>query len=102
MQLTWLPQAGVTLQVLDKVNAQNSILTIKVGQQAKVGSLSIQVQACDTHPADKPGFRRYLTITDSHPDAPGFAAGFWRTTRRRRCCSIRSTTCVLSAARCSE
>jgi hypothetical protein len=74
MQLTWLPQAGVTLQVLDKVNAQNSILTIKVGQQAKVGSLSIQVQACDTHPADQPkDSAAYLTITDSHPDAPGFS-----------------------------
>jgi len=74
MQLTWLPQAGVTLQVLDKVNAQNSMLTIKVGQRAKVGSLSIQVQACDTHPADQPqDSAAYLTITDSHPDAPGFS-----------------------------
>ncbi len=73
MQLTWLPQASATLQVLDKVNAQNSMLTIKVGQQAKVGSLSIQVQACDTHPADQPqDSAAYLTITDSHPDAPGF------------------------------
>jgi hypothetical protein len=74
MQLTWLPQAGVTLQVLDKVNAQNSMLSIKVGQQANVGSLSIQVRACDTHPADQPqDSAAYLTITDSHPDAPGFS-----------------------------
>ncbi len=73
MQLTWQPQASATLQVLDKVNAQSSVVTIKVGQQAQVGSLSIQVQACDTHPSDQPqDSAAYLTITDSHPDSPGF------------------------------
>src|SRR3984957_17029803 len=29
---TWLPQTTAMLQVLDKVNAQNSVLTVKVGQ----------------------------------------------------------------------
>jgi hypothetical protein len=73
MQLTWQPQASATLQVLDKVNAQSSVVTIKVGQQAQVGSLSIQVQACDTHPSDQPqDSAAYLTITDSHADSPGF------------------------------
>ena len=73
MRLTWLPEAGATLQVLDKVNALSSTLTIKVGQQAQVGSLNIQVQACDVHPPDQPrDSAAYLTITDSHPDEPGF------------------------------
>ena len=34
------------LQVLDKVNAENAVLTVKVGQSAQFGSLTIQVQAC--------------------------------------------------------
>jgi hypothetical protein len=73
MQLTWLPQATATLQVLDKVNTQSSVLTVKVGQQAQFGSLTIQVQACDSHPPDQPqDSAAYLTITDSRADASGF------------------------------
>jgi hypothetical protein len=73
MQLKWVPQGTAELQVLDKVNAQNALLTVKVGQDARFGSLNIQVQACDTHPPDQPqDAAAYLTITDSHADAPGF------------------------------
>jgi hypothetical protein len=73
MQLTWVPQGTAQLQVLDKVNAQNALLTVKVGQEAQFGSLSIQVQACDIHPPDQPqDSAAYVTITDSHADAPGF------------------------------
>ena len=69
----WLPQGTAELQVLDKVNAQNALLTVKVGQAAQFGSLSIQVQACNTHPPDQPrDSAAFLTITDSHADAPGF------------------------------
>ena len=73
LPLTWVPLGSAQVQVLDKVNAQNALLTIKVGQEAKFGSLSIGVQACDIHPPDQPqDFAAYLTITDSHADAPGF------------------------------
>jgi len=73
MQLTWVPQGTAELQVLDKVNAQHSVLAVKVGQDARFGSLDIQVQACDIHPPDQPqDAAAYLTIIDSHPDAPGF------------------------------
>jgi len=73
MQLTWVPQGTVQLQVLDKVNAQNALLTIKVGQEAQFGSLNIELQACDVHPPDQPqDSAAFLTITDSHSDAPGF------------------------------
>ncbi len=73
MQLTWLPQGTAQLQVLDKVNAQSTTLTVKVGQQGQYGSLTIQVQACDTHPPDVPqDAAAYLKITDSHSDEPGF------------------------------
>jgi hypothetical protein len=61
------------LQVLDKVNAQNAVLTVKVGQSAQFGSLTIQVAACQIRPPDQPqDATAYLTITDSHTDAPGF------------------------------
>jgi hypothetical protein len=70
---SWLPQGTAELQVLDKVNAQNAMLTVKVGQEAQFGSLSIQVQACGIRPPDQPqDAAAYLTITDSHADAPGF------------------------------
>ncbi len=73
IQLAWVPQSTALLQVLDKVNAQNTVLTVKVGQQAQFGSLTIQVQACDIHPPDQvQDSAAYLTITDSHPDAPSF------------------------------
>jgi hypothetical protein len=73
MHFMWVPQGSAQLQVLDKVNAQNSVLTVKVGQQAQFGSLNIQVQACDTHPPNQPqDSAAYVTITDSHADAPGF------------------------------
>ncbi len=70
---TWLPQTTAMLQVLDKVNAQISVLTVKVGQSAQFGSLTIQVQACEIRPLDQPqDATAFLTITDSHTDAPGF------------------------------
>jgi hypothetical protein len=69
----WLPQTTAMLQVLDKLNAQNAVLTVKVGQSAQFGSLTIQVQACQIRPPDQPqDATAYLTITDSHADAPGF------------------------------
>lgn len=70
---TWLPEGNAVLQVLDKVNAQNSVLTVKVGDTTKYGSLDIAVQACDVRPPDQPqDAAAFLVITDSHPDAPGF------------------------------
>lgn len=61
------------LQALDKVNAQTSTLTVKVGQTATYGSLTIAVQACEVRPPDMPqDAAAFLTITDSHPDEPSF------------------------------
>jgi hypothetical protein len=72
-QATWVTQTGAQLQVLDKVNALNAVLTVKVGQEAQFASLNILVQACDTRPPDQPqDAAAFLTISDSHNDAPGF------------------------------
>jgi hypothetical protein len=73
MQSTWVSQTVAQLQVLDKVNAQNAVLTVKVGQEAQFASLNILVQACDSRAPDQPqDSAAYLTINDSHNDAPGF------------------------------
>jgi hypothetical protein len=72
-QSAWLPQTTAMLQVLDKVNAQNAVVSVKVGQSTQFGSLTIQVQACAIRPPDQPqDATALLTITDSHADAPGF------------------------------
>jgi hypothetical protein len=69
----WLPAGAVKLQALDKVNAQASVLTIKVGQAATFGSLTITAKACVTRPADQPAdAAAFLDVIDSHPDSPGF------------------------------
>lgn len=69
----WVPAAVAKLQALDKVNAQASELTIKVGQAASFGSLTITVKSCMIRPPNQPAdAAAYLDITDSHPDSPGF------------------------------
>lgn len=69
----WLPAAVAKVQVLDKVNAQTSTLTIKVGDSATFGSLTITARACVIRPADQPADAAvFLAVTDSHLDSPGF------------------------------
>jgi hypothetical protein len=69
----WVPRASADLQFLDKVNAQTSTATVKVGQSIQFESLTVQVAACDVRPPDQPAdATAYLVISDSHPDAPGF------------------------------
>jgi hypothetical protein len=69
----WMPATVVKLQALDKVNAQASELTIKVGQAATFGSLTITAKSCVVRPPDQPAdAAAYLDVTDSHKDAPGF------------------------------
>ena len=70
----WLPAGAAKLQVLDKVDAQATALTIKVGQSVTFGSLTIEIKACVVRPSDQPAdAAAYLNVTDSHPDSPGFA-----------------------------
>jgi hypothetical protein len=71
---TWLPGTVVKLQALDKVNAQSVALTIKVGDSAAFGSLTITAKACVLRPTDQPAdAAAFLAITDSHPDSAGFS-----------------------------
>ncbi len=69
----WLPAGSAKLQALDKVNAQATAMTVKVGQSATFGSLTIRVKACLVRPGDQPAdAAAYLAVTDSHPDSPPF------------------------------
>jgi hypothetical protein len=69
----WVPAGVARLAALDKVNAQATELTIKVGQSAIFGSLTITVKACVIRPPDQPvDAAAYLTVTDSHPESSGF------------------------------
>jgi hypothetical protein len=61
------------LQLLDKIDAQSATLTVKAGQSAQYGTLTIAVRACDVStPDEKPDATAFLDITDSHADAPSF------------------------------
>ena len=69
----WVPQGGAIVQVLDKVNAANTTLRVKVGQSAAYGSLHIQVLACAIRPPNMPqDAAASLVIKDTTPDQPGF------------------------------
>jgi hypothetical protein len=69
----WLPAGTAKLQALDKVNAQASELTVKVGQTATFGSLNITVKSCVVRPRDQPAdAAAYVNVIDSHPDQEGF------------------------------
>jgi len=69
----WLPAAAAKIQALNKIDAQSSDLTIKVGQSATFGSLTITVKSCMVRPTDQPAdATAFLDVTDSHPDTAPF------------------------------
>lgn len=69
----WVPQTGAVLRVLNKIDARSRDVTVKVGQTADVGSLSIKVQACDVRPPDQPAdAAAFLVISEGHKDEAGF------------------------------
>lgn len=73
MPEVWQPAGAAVLQLLDKVDAQSSTLTIKAGESAQYGALTIAVRACDISTSgEKQDATAFLDITDSHPDAPSF------------------------------
>jgi hypothetical protein len=77
----WLPKDTALLQALDKVNARSKLLTVKVGQSATFGSLTIAVKACDVRPPDVPAdATAFLTIADNNAKAPGFSGWMLKAT----------------------
>lgn len=69
----WMPAREARLQALDKTDAQATDLTVRVGQTATLGSLSITVKACVVRPPDQPAdAAAYLDVTDSRDASGGF------------------------------
>lgn len=69
----WVPRTEAQLSVLEKVRAQASSLSVKAGQSATFGSLTIAVRSCLVRPPDQiQDSAAAVDITDSRPGAPGF------------------------------
>jgi hypothetical protein len=69
----WVKMGSATLQALDKVNAVEKTLVVKVGDTGKFASLDIAVRGCFVRPTDKPAdATAFLVIRDQRTDAPSF------------------------------
>lgn len=69
----WVPAAGAKVQALDKVNARAKDFSLKVGESATFGSLTITVRACLVRPSDQPAdAAAFLDVTDGHPASGNF------------------------------
>ena len=70
---TWLPRTTAELLVLDKVRAQPTTLTLRTGQSAKAGTLTITLRGCATRPPDLPqDSAAFLDVVDSRNAGAGF------------------------------
>ena len=68
-----MPRGAAELILLDKLRAQPVTMTVRVGDRAVFGSLTIAVTGCDVRPPDLPAnATAFLDITDSRGTAPEF------------------------------
>jgi hypothetical protein len=69
----WVKMGSATLQALDKVNAVEKTLVLKVGDTARFASLDIAVRGCFVRPPDKPAdATAFLVIRDQRAETPAF------------------------------
>lgn len=70
---TWLARPVAELQALDKITARVTPLTVKTGQSATFGALTITVRFCMVRPPDVAAdTAMFLDIADANPAAPQF------------------------------
>lgn len=70
----WVKMGSATLQALDKVNAVEKTMVVKVGDTGRFASLDIAVRGCFVRPSDKPAdATAFLSIRDQRADAPAFS-----------------------------
>jgi hypothetical protein len=70
----WVKMGSATLQALDKANAVEKTLVVKVGDSGRFDSLDIAVRGCFIRPPDKPAdATAFLVIQDEHSDKPAFS-----------------------------
>ncbi len=71
---TWVPRGAAILQVLDKVNARYTALTVKKGETVRFETLSIAVLGCVVRGPDQaPDAAAFVTATDSLGAASPFS-----------------------------
>lgn len=69
----WVKMGSATLQALDKANAIEKTLVVKVGDTARFDSLDIAVRGCFVRPPDRPAdATAFLVIRDQRSDTPAF------------------------------
>jgi hypothetical protein len=69
----WVKMGSATLQALDKVNAVEKTIVVKVGDTGRFASLDIAVRGCFVRPSDKPAdATAFLVIRDQRSDGPAF------------------------------
>lgn len=69
----WLARPVAELQILNKIDATRTHLSIDVGKAATFATLSIRVEACLVRaPNVAPDAAVYLEITDKNPAVAGF------------------------------
>lgn len=74
----WVKMGSATLQALDKVNAVEKTLVVKVGDTGRFASLDIAVRGCFVRSPDKPAdATAFLVIRDQRSDADTPAFSGW-------------------------
>jgi hypothetical protein len=69
----WVQMGSATLQMLDKVNAIQKTLVVKVGDSGHFDSLDVAVRGCFVRPSDVPAdATAFLVVRDQRADAPSF------------------------------
>lgn len=70
---SWVQRQAGTVRVLDKINSTVQSLSLKVGETARLQTLSITLRACAVRPDDLPrDAAAHLSVTDSRQGAPDF------------------------------
>jgi hypothetical protein len=70
---SWVQRNGGALRVLNKLDSTVQTLTLKVGETARLQTLSITLLACAIRPDDLPeDATAHLKVVDERPDQPGF------------------------------
>ena len=70
---SWVPRQSGTVRVLNKIDSTVQSLSLKLGETARLQTLSITLRACAVRPDDLPrDAAAHLSVTDSRQGAPDF------------------------------
>ncbi len=70
---SWVQRQSGTVRVLNKIDSTVQSLSLKVGETAKLQTLSITLRACAVRPDDLPrDAAAHLSVADSRQGAPDF------------------------------